>query len=389
MIKDSKLRNLKVAIVHDWLTHYGGAERCLEKFCEIFPQAEIYTLVHKQGSIGQKIESHQIITSFLQKLPFARKHYRWLLPLMPLAIEQFKFKDYDLVISSSHAVAKGVITPTGCTHISYIYTPMRYIWFLENEYFGDKGSFPKLLRWIPKVFNHYLRVWDKASAYRVDKYLSISEYVAQRVKSIYGFESEVVYPPVDVQRFEQKSRKPKQIEGKNRFFLMVTNYEPNKNTEIAIKAFIKLNRKLKIVGAFGRRGKKLQKKYQKYNNIEFLGHVSDERLIELYQNTQALIAPGVEDFGMAVLEANASTTPVITYAKAGHLESVKPLIDEGKNATGIFFYDLSISAIIEAIKKFDKNDFDPNHLKLHVQKFSSQIFKQKITQCINEELMRY
>ncbi len=352
-------QDLKVAIVHDWLTHYGGAERCLEEFLDIFPQAEIFTLIHKSGSVGEKIEKAKIHTSFLQKFPFSKKSFRYLLPLMPIAIEQFRFNDYDLVISSSHAVAKGIITPSDCLHICYMYTPMRYIWFMEDEYFGSKSNFPFFMKLMIKPILHYLRVWDKSSALRVDKYIAISRYVASRIKKIYGFDSNIIYPPIDTQRFMNSGKK---YDNKD-YYLMVTNYEPNKNTEIALKAFKKLNQNLKVVGAFGRKGRRLKAKYSDSRNIELLGHVSPHQLEKLYSEAKALVAPGFEDFGMAVVEAIASGTPVIAYGKGGHLEtvgdiSVKDSITQCQG--GLLFRDLTVDSIIKTVnvyKSLEKKGF--------------------------------
>jgi glycosyltransferase involved in cell wall biosynthesis len=390
------LSELKIAIVHDWLTHFGGAERCLEEFCEIFPQADIFTLVYKEGSVGQKIESHNIKTSFLQKIPLSQKFYRHLLPLMPIAIEQFKFNGYDLVISSSHAVTKGVITPTDCLHISYMYTPMRYIWFMRNQYFGSESNFPHILRPLTAPFLHYLRVWDKSSAKRVDKYIAISRFVSKRIKKIYRKDSQIIYPPVDTDKFleEPLMTVPPQLPQED-YFLMISNYEPNKNTELVVQAFTLLvDEKLKIAGSFGRRGEYLKNKYYHYDNIEFLGRISDGELMDHYSRAKALIAPGNEDFGMSVLEANASKTPVIAYAKGGHLETVNPALlgpfssKVSPDSTGIFFHKLDVSDIIVAIEKFNyinnKGGWNEKYLQTHAKRFDKKIFREKIQKTIRD-----
>jgi glycosyltransferase involved in cell wall biosynthesis len=385
------LQDLKVAIVHDWLTHYGGAERCLEELLDIFPQAEIFTLIYKTGSVGAKIEKRTIHTSFLQKFPFSKKLFRYLLPLMPLAIEQFRFNGYDLVISSSHAVAKGVITPSDCVHVSYMYTPMRYIWFMEDEYFGSKSDFPFFMKLVIKPILHYLRIWDKSSSLRVDKYIAISEYVASRIMKIYGFDSEVIYPPVDTERFINSGKR----HDKKDYYLMITNYEPNKNTEIVLKAFRKLNQKLKVVGAYGRKGRKLKAKYRDCQNIELLGQVSPNQLEKLYSEAKALVAPGHEDFGMAVVEAMASGTPVIAYGKGGHLETVT--IDpcsrntDKNGANGVFFYEVEISAIIRAIREFECNYLDlkrnTSDCKDRLEKYNRSNFRSRFIQLIEKAVI--
>jgi glycosyltransferase involved in cell wall biosynthesis len=396
------LDKLKVAIVHDWLTYPGGAEKCLECFCEIFPQADIFTLLSDKSNICDNITSHNINTSFLQKIPWASQAHRYFLPLIPLAIEQFNFNGYDLVISSSHAAAKGIITPTNCTHISYIYTPMRYAWFMTDTYFGNNSGFSPLFRPFINLILHYLRIWDKASIYRVDNLIAISEFVKNRIAKVYRRESEVIYPPVDVYKFKKAAKTKKATQSsithkiKEDFFVTATNYEPNKNTELLIKAFCEIDEKLKIVGSFQRRGRKLQDKYKDCKNIEFCGYIADSELTKLFVRAKGFITAGLEDFGMALLEANSAGTGVIAYKAGGHLETVVDAsnADKSRNSksTGIFFSALTKSAIIESIKKYHKfykkGYFDSANLQNHAQKFSKKRFKKDIKEYIQNTLSK-
>ena len=227
---------IKVAIVHDWLTGMRGGERVLEALCEIFPQAHLYTLLHHSGALSSTIERLPIHTSFVQNLPFSRKGYRKYLPLFPMAIERFDLKGYDLVLSCSHCVAKGIIPPPDATHISYLLTPMRYAWDMYEEYFGTTRS-----RIIP-FFTHYLRIWDVTSSQRVDYFLAISKHVQARIRKFYRREAEVIHPPVDIHRF-------KLGDEKGDFFLIVSSLSPYKRIELAIESFNRLGYPLKVIGS--------------------------------------------------------------------------------------------------------------------------------------------
>jgi len=374
---------LKVALVHDWLTGMRGGERVLEAFCEIYPGADLFTLLYLPGALGAPIEDRTIHTSFIQSLPLSKKHYRMYLPLFPMAVERFDFTDYDLVISLSHCVAKGVITPADTMHISYIFTPMRYIWDRFSDYFGHKRYSP-LISWIFSITAHYLRIWDTSSASRVDSFLAISDYVARRVKRCYGRDASVIYPPVDCGKFSLAESDSKD------YYLLVSAFAPYKRVDIAISAFKELGLPLKIVGS-GQDEKRL--KAMAAPNIEFLGHLSDREVARLYRDCKALVFPGEEDFGITPLEAMASGRPVIAFARGGALETVVPLFKdrdssiENQAPTGMFFYEQTTPSLVKAVKDFELSldKFKPRDARKRAEQFSREFFMENIRKTIAEE----
>lgn len=384
-----KINGLKVALVHDWLTYMRGAERCLESFCEIFPDADIFTLVHKKGSVSKTIESHNINTSFLQKFPYSDKIYRYLYTLMPTAIEQFDFREYDLVLSGSSCVAKGVIVPHNVLHISYIYSPMRYSWEMYPEYFGEKSQLPWWQRMVIPPQINYIRMWDVASSNRVDYFVADSKHVADRIEKIYRRKSDVIYPPVDTDIYKLNAKKED-------FYLVVTGFEPNKRTDLAVGAFNKLKLPLKVVGSTGRFMKSLQKTAGK--NIEFLGWQSDNEVRDLYGKARAVIFPGVDDFGIVPLEAMASGTPVIAYAAGGALETVIPSNPPvgrkyRKKPTGTFFYQPTVHSLLDAVKKFRHYDrtkgWDRMKMRKYALGFNKRVFEKNIKGFVEEKMMEF
>jgi len=372
---------MRVAIVHDWLTGMRGGEKCLEVFCELFPDADLYTLIHTNGSVTKIIEDRNIKTSFIQKIPGIEKYYRFFLPFFPLAIESFNLIEYDLILSSSHCVAKGIIPPPNAIHISYVYTPMRYVWDLYHDYFGNNR-----VNWfsekIISIFAHYLRMWDAASSNRVDYFTAISRHIAKRVEKYYRRKADVIYPPVDCNKFAISER----VED---FYLIVSAFAPYKRLDIAIEAFNKMGLKLKIIGD-GQDEKRLRRIARQ--NIEFLGWQDDNTLKEYYSKCKALIFPGEEDFGIVPVEAMASGRPVIAYGKGGALETVIPLNHKSEEKpTGIFFYEQTPEALIGAVKYFEKNQekFDKNVVRNHAMRFDRKIFKEKIRNYIIEKYEDY
>jgi len=374
---------LRVALVHDWLTGMRGGERVLEAFFEVFPEADLFTLIYQPGTVTPLIENHRIKTSFIQRLPFVKKHYRLYLPLFPMAIERLDLTGYDLVISLSHCVAKGVITPPGSMHICYIFTPMRYIWDRFNDYFGP-GRAPALKRAAFSAIAHYLRVWDTSSAERVDRFIAISRYIAGRVGKYYGRDAGVIYPPVDLERFSLSKSGPED------FYLIVSAFAPYKRLDIAVRAFNSMGKRLVVAGS-GQDGKKLRA--MAGPNIEFLGSASDEKIASLYSRCRALIFPGEEDFGITPLEAMASGRPVIAYGAGGALETVVPLFrdkdasTENHDPTGLFFFEQTKEALIDAITLFEKNikRFSPGAARERAGEFSLEDFRNTIRDTIENE----
>ncbi len=368
--------NLKVAIVHDWLTGMRGGERCLEVFCELFPQAHLYTLLHHPGSVSPLIEQLPIKTSFIQNLPFSKNGYRKYLPLFPLAVERFDLKDYDLILSCSHCVAKGVIPSPEAVHISYLLTPMRYAWDMYGAYFGKNKSKMILL------FIHYLRIWDVTSSARVDHFLSISKHVANRIQKFYRREAEVIHPPVDVDRFRVSNER-------ENFFLIVSSFAPYKRIDLAIDTFNRLGYPVKIVGS-GPEERKLRGMAR--SNVEFLGWQPDQVVAECYSKCRALVFPGEEDFGIVPLEAMASGKPVIAYGRGGALETIlsydKKSNTGGEIPNGLFFDHQSVESLMGAVERFIKieKDFDPIAIRNHVLKWDRESFKKRIKKYIFEKI---
>ncbi len=377
---------MKVALIHDWLTGMRGGERVLEAFCEVFPEASIFTLLHNRGSVSKLIESRDITTSFIQRLPFSAKHYRFYLPLFPLAVERFDLSGYDLVISLSHCVAKGVITAPKAVHISYIFTPMRYVWDRFNDYFANRGYSRARLA-VYSLAAHYLRGWDTSSQSRVDSYIAVSDYVAARVEKYYHREAAVIYPPVDCERFSIGEAEPED------YYLIVSAFAPYKRLEIAIKAFNNLGRRLVIVGG-GQEEKRLRA--MAGPSVEFRGAVPDSELSSLYRRCRALIFPGVEDFGITPLEAMACGRPVIAFACGGALETIIPLFKKSglslknQGSTGLFFYEQSTLALEKAIKDFElyEKEFKPINARRQAERFSLPLFKDTLKKTVMEEYER-
>lgn len=363
---------MKIALVHDYLVQYGGAERVLECFTELFPYAPIYTLVYDKEAMHGIFKNKDIRTSYLQRLPFARKRHRFFPPLMPLAIEQFEFSKYDIVLSDSASYAKGIITNPETLHICYMHTPMRYAWDDCQKYTQDFG-FPNLIkRFVPFAMN-YIRLWDKSSADRVDKFIANSNFVAKRIKKYYRKNADVINPPVSINDFHISKKR-------SNYFLMVGRLIAYKRHDIAIKAFNKLGLPLKIIGR-GPEMKRLKKLAGP--NIEFLGRVPEKDLPKYYAECQAFIFPQEEDFGIVAMEAMASGRPLIAY----HGGDIPEHMEEGK--TGIFFYDQSPTGIIEAVKKFRDEDYDPEYIRSRSLKFDREIFKGKIKDYVESELEKH
>lgn len=361
---------MRIALVHDYLVQYGGAERVLEALCEIWPNAPIYTLLHNPKAVHGKFDQKTIRTSFLQKIPFAKKHHRIFPPLMMMGIEQFNFNYYDIVISDSSSFAKNIVTGPGTLHISYCHTPMRYGWD-DCQYYTQEFSFPRAVkRFVPLLMN-YIRMWDFYSTAGVDSFIANSKFVSTRIKKYYGRDSFVINPPVEVENFKIV---PKEKIGG--YFLLVGRMMKYKRMDLAIEAFNELKLPLKIAGR-GMEHSALKKIAGP--TIEFLGRVSDKELEKLYSEAQAFLFPQEEDFGIVAIEALASGRPVIAYRGGDIVEHVQ----EGK--TGVFFDEQSVESLIEAVKRFQRIDFDSEYIRSSSLKFGKDRFKKEIREFVEKK----
>ena len=358
---------MRVALVHDWLTGMRGGERCLEVFCELFPDADLYTLLHVRGSVSPTIERRRIITSFIQRLPDAARRYRAYLPLFPAAIRALDLRGYDLVLSSSHAVAKSVRVPRGALHVCYCFTPMRYVWDLYDEYFGARAG--GLTRLVMPPVAAVLRRWDRRTAAGVHHFVGISRFIADRIRRCYGRDADVIYPPVDVARFR--------IEEKpDAYYLIVSALTPYKRVDLAVEAATRLGRRLVVVGT-GPEDERLRALAGP--TVEFLGWKDDGQVAELYARCRALLFPTVEDFGITPLEAMAAGRPVIALGQGGALETVVP--PGGTTPpTGLLFPRQTADDLVEAIRRFETGAvaFEPKALRRHAETFDRPVFKERI-----------
>jgi glycosyltransferase involved in cell wall biosynthesis len=356
---------LRVALVHDWLTGMRGGEKVLEEIGELFPTAPIYTLFHFPGSVSEKLEEHPIHTSFLQKAPGLRKHYRRYLPLFPQAIESFDLTAYDVVVSTSHCVAKGVISAPRSFHLCYCHTPMRYVWDQEHAYFPRRSGPAARLR---GLILSAMRSWDVTSAMRVDRFVANSSFVAQRIRRYYDREAVVLHPPIDTDFFY-----PTDTERKD-FVLVVSALAPYKRIELAIEACRKLDRELRIVGT-GPEKKRLEALAGE--SVRFLGWVASEELRDLYRQAACLLQPGIEDFGMAVVEALACGCPIVALGKGGVLDIVEPGVH------GVLYPEQDdTDAVAEAIDKSVKLRSNFLDQRERAEGFSTRRFKERLRELL-------
>jgi len=360
----------KVALVHDWLTGMRGCEKCLEVLCELFPSADLFTLLHNRGSVSPTIEDRAIHTSFIQKLPLASRGYRRYLPLFPTAIEHLDLSSYDLIVSSSHCVAKGVQPRAGALHLCYCYTPMRYVWDQFDAYFG-RGRANLLTRAAAHGVRPYLQRWDVRTASRVDHFIAISRTVQERIQRHYGRPSAIIYPPVQVSEFTPQ---PDAVED---WFLVVSALSGYKRIDLAIEAVRQAGARLKIVGG-GPDLRQLQEQAQGAD-VEFLAWQDTEELASLYARSRALLFPGIEDFGITPLESMASGRPVIALASGGALETVIP------QTTGVLVDSLDPAVWGDALREFNEHDFDAEALRAHARTFDRSLFKERLRTTIEDQ----
>ena len=363
---------MKVALVHDHLAQEGGAEKVLQILAEIFPDAPIYTLLYEPKNADKYFKGKKIETSIIQKLPGGIKHYQWYMPFMPMAVEFFDLRKYDLILSDTSSFAKGVITSPDSLHICYCHTPTRYLWDYTHQYINEL-KYNKYFKKVISLFLNYIRVWDKQAAERVDKYIANSKTVKRRIKKYYRRNSEVIYPPVEVEKFSIS--KP----SEDPYFLIGTRLAPYKRVDIVIEAFKSMpERRLKIFGD-GVDMERLKELAGDSPNIEFLGRVDENLKIKLYSECQAFLNPQEEDFGITVIEAMASGRPIIAFNKGGARET----IIAGK--TGIFFDEQTPEALTRAVKDFDNYNWQPVEIRAHAKQFSIDRFKKEIMDFVNQK----
>lgn len=356
---------MKVALVHDWLVSFRGGEKVLEAICELFPGADLYTLIHKKGTVSPLIEDRPIHTSFLQSVPGVFERYRHLLPLMPAAIASFRLPAYDLVLSSSHCVAKGIRKPEGARHLGYVHAPMRYMWDLFDDYFGPGRASPAV-RVAASAARPFLQRWDRQSARGVDRFVANSRHIAAKIERLYGRPAAVVNPPVDVARFAATSLEGV---GQGGYFLWFGAFAPYKRLDLAIEAFAELGLPLWVGGS----GQEAGRFRSVPPNVRMLGHVPDEALPALYRDARALLFTGEEDFGLTPLEAQAAGRPVIALARGGALETVT-------ERTGLFFREQSERALVEAVRAFDawERAFRPEEARANALRFTKERFQREL-----------
>lgn len=363
---------MKTALVHYWLTNMRGGEKVLSAFGEMFPDADIFTHAYIPSNVPE-FAQFKVRESFIAKLPLGRKHPQAYLPLMPTASRSFNFDGYDLILSSESGPIKGIRKPKDARHVCYCHTPMRYVWDMYEDYYRSAGFGGKIAM---RLFTPYMRKEDLKSAESVDAFVANSAFVAERIKRIYGRESKVVHPPVDVEFFSQAGGAPEGIPfAPKEYYLYVGELNGYKRPDFAVDACLKMNRNLVVVGA-GKMRESLQRRVGDRDNVIFCGRASGERLRAIYSNARALLFPGIEDFGIVPVEAQAAGTPVIARGAGGALETVV----SGK--TGCFFEEDSVSSLCSAIETFEASSWDADVCRKNTLAFSASRFKEKMTDCL-------
>jgi glycosyltransferase involved in cell wall biosynthesis len=366
-----------IAIVHEWLTTRAGSEKVVERMLEIFPKADLFSLVKffVSDTPPHIPAQTRIQTSFIQHLPCAERYFRSYLPLMPLAVEQFDFSEYDLILSSSHAVAMGAITRADQLHISYVHTPIRYAWDLQHQYLRQAGLHRGSKSAITRLILHYLRLWSLAASHRVDCFLANSHHVARRIWKTYRRSAQVIYPPVAVDRFRWN-------QPRDDFYLTVSRFVPYKRVDVTVEAFNQLGLPLVVIGD-GPDLENLQRKAR--NNISFLRNPADAVVSDYMERCRAFIFPAEEDFGITVVEAQAAGAPVIAYGRGGCGETVL----SGK--TGVLFPRQTAKSLVEAVHHFNDNqpNFDAEVIRTHAETFSEQRFKDELITFVTKKWCKF
>lgn len=359
---------MKIAFIHDWLVKYAGAERVLEQMFACYPEGDLFSVVDFRSGQDDFLTQKVAKTTFIQRLPFAKKHYRKYIGLMPLAIEGLDLSDYDIVISSSHAVAKGILVNPDQLHICMNYSPMRYAWDLQHQYLKETNSHRGLKGAMARMLLHYLRIWDLRTSNGVDWFIAISNYISRRIQKIYRREATVIYPPVDVEKFEYK-------EKKEDFYLTASRFVPYKRIDLIVETFSRLRDKKLVVIGDGPEMKKIKKNAGE--NVEIMGYQPHKVLKDYMQRSKAFIFAAEEDFGIVPIEAQACGTPVIAFGKGGALETIKGL--EEPNPTGIFFDKQEVGSLADAVQKFEINraKISPQNCRDNALQFNATRFRKE------------
>ncbi|MBE7561656.1 glycosyltransferase family 4 protein [Acidithiobacillus sp. HP-6] len=373
----------RIAIIHDWLVTYAGAERVLEQMLIMYPQADVFSVCDFLPARERAfLQGKTPKTTFIQNLPGVRTRYRNYLPLMPLAVEQLDLSSYDIVLSSSHAVAKGVLTGPDQLHVSYVHSPIRYAWDLQHQYLRESGLDKGLKGWVAKWLLHKMRLWDVRTANGVDCFVANSRFIARRIWKAYRREAEMVYPPVDVETFAFR-------EDKEDFYLTASRLVPYKRVSLIVEAFAQMpEKRLKVIGD-GPEREKIKRIASGHSNIELLGYQSSTALVDLMGRARAFVFAAEEDFGIAPVEAQACGTPVIAYGRGGVLDSVCDLTQA--RPTGVFFDEQSVAAIVRTVARFEAEGsvIRAEDCRRNAERFAPEQFRKALGGVVEREWERF
>lgn len=381
--QQAQMGALRVALVHEWYVNCAGSERVVEQLLEVFPQADLYAVVDFMSDEERTfLGGRSVQTSFIQRLPLSRRGFRKYLPLMPIAVEQFDLSGYDLVITSNHAVAKGVITGPDQVHVSYVHTPIRYAWDLQHQYLNESGLTQGMKSRIARLILHYLRIWDSRTAHGVDVFIANSKYIARRINKTYGRQATVIYPPVDIDRFALH-------ETKESFYLAASRMVPYKRMPMIVEAFAAMpDRQLVVIGD-GPDMVRIKTLARGHANILVMGYQSDYVLSDFMARARALVFAAEEDFGITPVEAQACGTPVIAYGAGGAMETVISSPDPNKR-TGVFFYQQTPEALRLAVEQFESvGEFLPRTCRANAERFGSERFRRHILETVSHSMSQF
>jgi len=373
----------RVAIVHEWLATYAGSERVLEQMLEVYPQADLHVVVDVAGPEERAfLRGRPARTTFIQHLPFARRRFRAYLPLMPLAVEQLDLSSYDLVLSSNHAVAKGVITGPDQLHVCYVHSPIRYAWDLQHQYLQEAGLTRGPRSWFVRAVLHYLRQWDARSAGAVDVVIANSAFIARRVRKVWQRDAQVIFPPVDVHRYALHA-------DKEDYYFTASRLVPYKKVPLIVAAFAAMPGRRLVVAGDGPEMERVRAVAGP--NVTLLGHVDAATLVDRMQRARAFVFAAEEDFGITPVEAQACGTPVIAYGRGGSLETVRGGGDPARR-TGLFFEQQTEDSIIDAVERFEAagaGRYAPRACRAHAETFSPEVFRRALRESVERAWVRH